>query len=105
MTQAIIKITEDQAEDSGFCLQQALAWVQKCFIIGAAEMEAVDEVAAANVRRMVASGEAHIEARIDMSQQSCAFIFHMDQGGENASAIQMFTQFLAPTTPTSTSIN
>lgn len=103
--QAVVKVTEVQTENSGFCLQQALAWVQKCFLIGAAEMAAVDDVAAANVKRMVASGEAHIEAKIDMSQQSCAFIFHMDQGGENAREIRMFTQFLAPDTPTSSNIN
>lgn len=103
--QSVIKVTEDQTENSGFCLQQALAWVQKCFVIGATEMDAVDDVAVANVKRMVASGEAHIEARIDMSQQSCAFILHMDQGGENAREIRMFTQFLAPDTPTSSNIN
>lgn len=103
--QAVVKVTESQTEESGFCLHQALAWVQKCFVIGAAEMAAVDDVAAANVKRMVASGEAHIEARIDLSQNTCAFIFCMDAAGENARELQMFTQCFAPMAPTSNSIN
>ncbi len=94
--QAVVRVTEDQTENSGFCLHQALAWVQKCFIIGAAEMAAVDDVAAANVKRMVASGEAHIEARMDLSQNTCAFVFCMDSGGENARELRLFTQCFAP---------
>lgn len=102
---AVIKVTEDQAANSGFCLQQALLWVQKCYALGAAEMAAVDDVAAANVKRMVASGEAHIEARLDLSQQSCSFMFCMDNAGEDAIQMQLFAQFFAPAAPTSNSIN
>jgi hypothetical protein len=94
--QTVVKIIDDQAENSGFALEQALRWIQKCYDIGFKEFAEVDDVAAANVRHMLANDEAHIEARVDLSQNTCAFIFCRDGAGENAREARMFTQCLAP---------
>lgn len=97
------KIPQSPAENSGFCLQQALIWAQKCYAIGALEVHAADPEAAANVRKMLASGAGRIEARLDLSSHSCSFILCLDQGGEGAREMQLFSHFFEPTAPSTTS--
>ena len=99
MPQAVIKVTEDQTDNSGFCLQQALAWVRKCYQLGAAEMAKVDDVAAANVETVLANGTGHVEARIDLTQQSCSFVLCLDHAGEGAHELRMFVQGFIPESP------
>lgn len=103
--ESIVESATRQVNPSGFALQQALMWIVKCYELGAAEMKAADEVAAANVNRMVASGEAYIVARVDLSQQSCSFLFCRDNAGEDATELQLFASFFEPMAPTSNRVN
>ncbi len=59
-------------------------------------MEAEDAIAAANVKKLVKDGRASIEARLDFSQGTCAFYIHLDDAGENARELRLFTQAFVP---------
>lgn len=95
----LVKASAEQLESSGFCLQQALIWMHKCYSLGAVEIAATDEIAAANIKRMTASGEAHIEARLDLSQQSCAFYFCQDNATGDQGDMRLMTLFFEPPKP------
>lgn len=94
--QAVVRVTEDQTENSGFALNQLIRWAARCYTLGARAMEAEDAIAAANVRQLVVDGRGSIEARLDFSQGTCSFYLHLDDAGENARELQLFTQVFAP---------
>lgn len=95
-TQAVVRVTEDQSENSAFALNQLIRWAARCYTLGAREMEAEDAIAAANIKRLVTEGRASIGARLDFSQGTCAFYLHLDDAGENAQELRLFTQAFAP---------
>lgn len=95
----IVEASPDQVKDAALCFHQSLKWMHQCYALGAAAIEEADEIAAAKIRRMTAAGQAHIEARMNLSQQTCTFFFCHDNAGEDAEAMELMTLFIKPPAP------
>lgn len=98
-TTTAMQASADQVNDAALCFQQSMMWMQRCYALGAVQIEEADEIAAAKIRRMTAAGLAHIEARMDLSQQSCTFFFCHDAAGEDAVEMELMTLFVKPPAP------
>lgn len=95
-----IEANAGQVSDPAFCLHQSLKWMHRCYALGAVAIEEADEVAASVIRLMTAAGQAHIEARMNLSQQTCTFYFCHDDAGEGAEDMHLMTLFFKPPAPT-----
>lgn len=86
--------TAEHLADTGFCLDQVFTWLRRCYLIGDREYRDQCPEEAAKRDAALVDGSATLQAHVDVTQRTVAFVLMLDGGPPEG--IPLFSQGFKP---------